>query len=120
MQRMILAVLLFGAAATLGGCNQISSVPYSAPVAAAPSSGGPTMPAPPNWPALPASASCSGPLDDFQKVIWSDVKTGNVNRSVYDSMAADLSRAAGACAAGQDGEALAILRATKAKHGYRA
>lgn len=118
MRRLILVLAAACMAAALGGCNQTASAPE--PVAAAPSGGAPTMPSSPNWPPLPEASSCAGPLNDFQKVIWSDIKTGNVNRSVYDAMAGEMSRAATACAAGQDSEALAILRATKAKHGYRA
>lgn len=113
------AALLLGGA-FLGGCSQGANAPqpYSNPPPAAAS--GPTLPSPPSWPAFPANSSCAGPLNSFQTVVWSDVKTGNVNRSVYDSIAGDLSRAADACAGGRDSEALSILRATKSKHGYRA
>ena len=44
--------------------------------------------------------------------------TGNLNQKVYNAIEADLSRAASACAAGKDGEALGIIHATKEKHGY--
>jgi hypothetical protein len=53
-------------------------------------------------------------------VLDADVGTGNLARSVYEKIGADMSRAAEACAAGKDSEARAIIRSTKLKHGYRA
>jgi hypothetical protein len=102
------------AAIALGGCNQTSS--SSAPVAAV----APQGPAPPNWPKLPEGAACTNDLNHYQTVLDADVRTGNVNRSVYDQIETDLGRAADACAAGHDGEARAIVRSTKLQHGYRA
>lgn len=107
------AVLLL-AALTLGGCNQTAG--SSAPVAAV----APQAPSHPDWPKLPESAACANDLNHYQTVLDADVGTGNVNRSVYDQIETDLDRAATACAAGHDGEARAIVRSTKLKHGYRA
>ncbi|MGH6797397.1 MAG: hypothetical protein ACREDI_03325 [Roseiarcus sp.] len=113
MQRIILAIDIACASVSLCGCN-LSSRPYeAAPVAAAPPAG-----AAPNWPPLPQNASCTEKLNSYQKVLTADVKTGNVARSVYDAIEGDLMRAADACAAGKDGEALSIIRATQVKHGY--
>ncbi|MGH8514527.1 MAG: hypothetical protein ACREV8_11435 [Gammaproteobacteria bacterium] len=69
---------------------------------------------------MPEGASCTKDLNHYQTVLDADVRTGNVNRSVYDEIEIDLGRAAGACAAGRDGEARAIIRSTKIRHGYRA
>ena len=102
------------AALALGGCNQTSS--SSAPVATAV----PQAPAPPNWPKLPDGAACTKELSHYQTVLDADVGTGNVNRSVYDQIETELVPAANACAAGHDGEALAMIRSAKVKHGYRA
>jgi hypothetical protein len=102
------------AALALGGCNQTSGSP--GPVASV----DPRTPAKPNWPALPDGAACTNELTHYQTVLDSDVSTGNVNRSVYDAIATELVPAANACAAGKDGEALAMIRSTKVKHGYRA
>jgi hypothetical protein len=112
MQRIILSVAIVGVSVTLAGCNRSASPPP--PQAAAPPSG----PASPNWPPLPENASCTEKLNSYQKVLTADVTTGNVARSVYDAIEGDLMRAADACAAGKDGEALSIIRATKEKHGY--
>ena len=105
---------VFLATIALGGCNQTSG--SSAPVAAV----APRAPAPPSWPKLPEDAACTNDLNHYQAVLDADVGTGNVNRSVYDQIETDLGRAANACAAGQDGEARAIIRSTKLQHGYRA
>ncbi|MGI8568357.1 MAG: hypothetical protein ACR2KT_04465 [Methylocella sp.] len=102
------------AAIALGGCNQTSG--SSSPVAAV----APQAPAPPNWPKFPEGAGCAKDLNHYQTVLDADVGTGNVNRSVYDQIETDLSRAANECAAGHDGEARAIVRSTKLQHGYRA
>jgi hypothetical protein len=102
------------AAAVLGGCNQTSG--SSTPLAAATPQGS----APPKWPKLPENAGCTNDLNHYQTVLDADVGTGNLNRSVYDEIEADLSRAANACGNGRDGEARVIIRSTKLKHGYRA
>jgi hypothetical protein len=109
-----ISTVVFLAAVALGGCNQTSR--SSAPVAAV----APQAPAPPNWPKLPEGAGCTNDLNHYQTLLDADVRTGNVNRSVYDEIETDLSRAANACAAGHDGEARAIIRSTKLQHGYRA
>ncbi len=109
-----LATGVFLAAIAIGGCTRTSG--SSAPVAAV----APRAPAPPNWPNLPEGAACTKDLNHYQTVLDADVGTGNVNRSVYDEIETDLGRAANACAAGHDGEARAIIRSTKLRHGYRA
>ena len=105
---------VFLAAIAISGCSQTSG--SNAPVAAAAL----RAPAPPNWPKLPEGAGCAKDLNHYQTVLDADVGTGNVNRSVYDEIETDLSRAANECAAGHDGEARAIIRSTKLRHGYRA
>ncbi len=100
------------AAVALGGCNQ--TVP-STPVAVAVPQGPSRL----AWPSLPESAACTKELTHYQTVLDADVSTGNLNRSVYDEIETDLAHAANACANGKDGEAHAIIHATKIKHGYR-
>ncbi len=80
----------------------------------------PQAPARPSWPSLPEHAACTKDLNHYQTVLDADVGTGNLNRSVYDEIEIDLGRAAAACAGGRDGEARAIIRSTKVRHGYRA
>jgi len=100
-------------AIALGGCTQ--TAPRTPVVAAVPQ--GPARPA---WPSLPETAACTKELTHYQTVLDADVSTGNLNRSVYGEIETDLARAANACANGKDGEAHAIIHATKIKHGYRA
>lgn len=111
MRRICLSIAIIAAAAALGGCYQ------GQPYAATP---GPSGIAEPTWPALPQTAACTDKLNTYQKVLTGDVTSGNLNKSVYDLIEADLLRAANACAAGKDSDALSIIHATKEKHGYRA
>jgi hypothetical protein len=103
---------ILGAAVALGGCTQ---TPGTGQVAAAV----PQAPARPAWPSLPENAACTKELNHYQALLDTDVGTGNLNRSVYNEIEIDMSRAANACAAGKDAEARAIMHATKIKHGYR-
>jgi hypothetical protein len=64
-------------------------------------------------------AGCAGRIADFQAVIDSDEKTGNLNTSVYRRAVADLDGVKAACSAGRVGEAEAHLAAIKARYGYR-
>lgn len=113
MRRFFWSIIAVGAAALPGGCYE--GQPYEGkPVAATPAI------ATPSWPQLPPAAACTDKLNSYQKVLTADVTTGNLSQKVYDQIEADLARAASACAAGRDGEALGIIRATKEKHGYHA
>ncbi|WP_026606129.1 hypothetical protein [Methylocapsa acidiphila] len=118
MERMSISAALLVAAIALSGCNQTSGPAPSAPsaVATAPDAAA----SGPGWPNLPAGAACTGELNRYQAVLKADVSTGNVNKSVYDKIQGELSRAAEACAAGRDGEAQSLIRASKERHGYRA
>jgi len=122
MQRMSGFGSLFGtalwfvgilfAAFGLGGCNQTAGMgSVSAAV--------PQAPVRPAWPSLPENAACTKELNHYQTLLDADVSTGNLNRTVYNEIEIDMSRAANACAVGKDGEARAIMHSTKIKHGYR-
>jgi hypothetical protein len=43
---------------------------------------------------------------------------GHVNQSVYNQVDRELGGAEAACAAGRDAEALRMVHASKARHGY--
>jgi hypothetical protein len=47
-----------------------------------------------------------------------DRKMGQVNDAVYAEIAGEIDRAAEACRAGRDGEARAMVQASKRRHGY--
>jgi hypothetical protein len=65
-----------------------------------------------------AQGVCTVRLDRYQAVVNADHRTGNVNDSVYGQIEHELSRAAQACAAGHDGEALSLIRQSEIRHGY--
>jgi hypothetical protein len=54
-----------------------------------------------------------------QAIVAGDVKTGDLSAAVGTRFSADLDKAAGACAAGREGEATSLLSAAKARSGYR-
>ena len=67
---------------------------------------------------LPSGAGCRGNLARFRAVIDSDAETGNVNKTVYDRMTADLRQGEAFCSAGNDGAANSVVEATKRRYGY--
>jgi hypothetical protein len=100
------------AACGLGGCNQTTGyVPLAAAV--------PQAPGRLAWPILPENAACSKELTHFETFLEGETGVGNLNRTVYDKIEIDMSRAANACAAGKDGEARAIVHSIKSTYGYR-
>lgn len=64
------------------------------------------------------AAGCAGAIAAFEKVINSDVETGNLGRSVYPRIVADLAKPKASCAAGRDGEARSQLAAVRARYGF--
>jgi len=111
MLRIVPAFAVLVAASALCGCNETTGP--VAPVAATPAAA--AVPVGPN---LPEGAACTGDYRHFQAVLKDDVETGNLDPRVFDQIQADLSKAAAVCAAGRDGEARAIIHASKEKHGY--
>ncbi|MDR3463231.1 MAG: hypothetical protein P4L76_13045 [Beijerinckiaceae bacterium] len=67
---------------------------------------------------LPSEGGCAGAIDSYQGIVKSDLATGNVERQVYDAIERELSSAAAACQAGRDGQARALVAASKERHGY--
>lgn len=116
MAPKVQSILCLGAAIALSACNVSSNptVPAATSTAAAPAS------AKPDWPTLPEAAKCTGDLNNYQTVLAADVRSGNLNQSVYDEVQTELAKAAQACAAGRDAEAQSLVRSSKARHGYRA
>lgn len=64
------------------------------------------------------AAGCAAAIASFEKVINSDVETGNLGRSVYPRIVADLAKPKATCAAGRDGEARSQLAAVRARYGF--
>jgi hypothetical protein len=70
--------------------------------------------------AAPQAGGCSGEIGRYSTVMKNDFDTGNVNKSVYAQFQSEIARAQAACSAGRDSEAIGLVRASKARHGYPA
>jgi hypothetical protein len=99
------------AALAFCGCNQ------DAPVASAPSPPPQASPAA-DFSDLPPGAACTDEINRYQSVVLGDYRTGNANQSVFVEVEHELTAAAAACSAGQDGEALSLVHASEKSHGY--
>lgn len=91
----------------LSAC-QSSAPPPVAPIAAAPAIA-----------ALPTGSGCGPTIARTQAIVDGDVKTGDLSAAVGTRFGADLDKAAQACAAGREGEAMSLLAAAKTRYGYR-
>ena len=65
------------------------------------------------------AAGCAERIAEFETIIESDHKTGNVAASVYRRITAELQPVKASCAAGQGATANARLSVIKSRHGYR-
>lgn len=66
-----------------------------------------------------ASSVCGNALTDFEKIVNSDVATGNLNKSVHRRIAGELTRVQSECIAGRDAQAVSHLSDIKRRFGYR-
>jgi hypothetical protein len=106
-------VVLLAGAVGLAGCQSTSPVASASPtpaVAQAASRGD----------VLAQGGGCAGEIARYQAVMKNDFDTGNVNKSVYGQFQSEIARAQAACSAGHDSEAIGLVRASKARHGYPA
>ena len=106
--KVVLASLLLSLA--LAGCNA------SAPVAMAPQPASANF-TPPDF-KLPEGRGCSGDVARWQAIQQNDLNMGHVNQKVYDEIQREIAAAASTCQAGRDGEASAMVSASKRRHGY--
>ena len=51
-------------------------------------------------------------------IMSNDLAMGHVNQSVYNRVDREIAQAEAACTAGRDAEAVRMVNATKARHGY--
>ena len=88
------------AALPLAACNQsAATAPGSAGVA-------------------PSGSGCEAEIARYRAVMSNDLATGHVNPSVYNRVDRELGQAEAACAAGREADAVRMVNATKARHGY--
>ena len=91
----------------LAACNQTASAPAPASTGVTPSSF-----------RMPEGSGCKGEVDRYRAVMSNDLSMGHVGQSVYTRVDREIGQAEAACAAGRDAEAVRMINATKARHGY--
>jgi hypothetical protein len=62
---------------------------------------------------------CSHAIAEFDEIIDSDVRTGNLNRSVHTRIKGDLRTIRSGCKTGNGVDAMRQLSAVKHRYGYR-
>jgi hypothetical protein len=101
------------AALTLAACNA-SNPPPATPAAPAPGS---LLVAPSDF-KMPRGGGCAGEIARYEAVQNDDLAMGQIAQSVYDQIHGEIQTAAQACSAGRDGEARAMIMASRKRHGY--
>jgi hypothetical protein len=67
---------------------------------------------------LPEGSGCSGAIARYKAIMDNDLAMGHVNKSVFGQIESEIGEASAACSAGQDTRAMALIRASKSRHGY--
>jgi hypothetical protein len=98
----------------LAGCNSAAPPSVSAPAPEAAASRSVT---PPDF-KLPEGSGCASAVARWRAIQENDRAMGHVNQSVYGQIAGEIAEAERACAAGDDAKAQALVRASRARHGY--
>jgi len=110
MKNVIRGLCLSGLMALpLAACNQTASGPAPAPAS--------TSVTPSSF-RMPEGSGCQGEIARYRAVMSNDLAMGHVNQSVYNRVDREIGQAEAACAGGRDAEAVRMIRATKARHGY--
>ncbi len=114
MRSKSLRIVLSTAALWLAGCNMPSPVASAPPPP--PPQAGPVEPV--LFAKLPEGAACTGKIRRFQAVLRADLASGNLERPVYDQIELELSQAAADCVDGLGAQAMTLIKASAARHGY--
>jgi hypothetical protein len=67
---------------------------------------------------LPEGQGCSADVARWQAIQDNDYRGGNIGLPVYRRIHQEIAQAAAACQAGHDAQASALVRASRARHGY--
>ncbi|MDB5571497.1 MAG: hypothetical protein JWN93_2680 [Hyphomicrobiales bacterium] len=102
------------AAGLLAGCNTTQPQAVASAPAASSAGAGVT----PSGFRLPEGAGCTGDVARWQAIQDNDLQTGHVTQAVHAAIKREIEAAASACAAGQSAQASAMVRASRARHGY--
>ena len=106
---LITGVLLSSLA--LGGCNTTAAPPAPLPGAYR------SAITPPGF-KLPEGTGCAGEIARYRAVIGNDKRGGQVNDKVYDVITREIDGASASCSAGNEAQAMNLVRASKSRHGY--
>jgi hypothetical protein len=109
------ASILFCGAVALSGCNSSAPAPQASALSQQVVARANITP--PDF-QLPVGAGCTGDIARWQAVQDNDKRMGQVNERVAGEIASEISNASAACQAGHDGEARALVSASKRRHGY--
>ena len=104
-------LLAAAAALALAACNA------PAPQASPPPAPGSVAVTPPNF-QLPEGTDCKAVIARYRAVQDNDLSMGHVVQSVYNQIKRETDAAEGACSAGYDAEAKAMIAASEKRHGY--
>lgn len=123
MRRPLLALVLATLPLALAACNSTGGSSPSPAAATPPSAGAyaglPAGVSPPGF-TLPAGSGCAASIARWQAIQDNDLNTGHVSQSVYNLIGKEIAQADAACQAGKEAEAEALVRASRARHGYPA
>ena len=104
-------VFAVAAALALAACNA------PAPQTSAPPAPGSVAVTPQGF-QLPEGSDCKAAIARYRAVQDNDLSMGHVAQSVYNQIKREIAGAEGACAAGRDAEAKAMITASQTRHGY--
>jgi len=67
---------------------------------------------------MPTGGGCQGDIARWNAIQNNDLRSGHVSKSVFDKIQGEIAEARAACNAGQSAKASALVRASRARHGY--
>lgn len=120
----LLPVCAVSAALLLAGCNSgpKPSAAANPPASASDATAYRTVPAgvTPSSFRMPTGSGCQGDIARWNAIQNNDLRSGHVTKSVFDKIQREIAEARTACNAGQGARASALVRASRARHGYPA
>ncbi|MCP8937220.1 hypothetical protein NK718_01705 [Alsobacter sp. SYSU M60028] len=112
----LFAAALLPLLATLAACN--TAAPQASAPQPASSYAGLAPGVSPAGFHLPSGSGCAADVARWKALQDNDLNSGHVNQKVYDQIQGEIAQASSACAAGRSAEASAMVRASRARHGY--
>lgn len=112
---------ILGLATLLAGCNSAPNPAATQPPAPAAATyrDVPAGVTPSNF-RMPEGSGCKGAVARWAAIQDNDLRSGHVSPSVYKTIQGEIAQARAACEAGRDAQAIGMVRASRARHGYPA